>query len=51
MSQWAIEKAEFERLWEKMKDTRVGQTFQLSYASKQAAIQELSKKLGVTRIS
>ena len=45
-----IEKAEFEAHWNNIKTEKAQGTFQLNYASKQAAIQELLKKYGITKI-
>lgn len=50
MSHWNIEKAEFDKIWQKTKGEKVTGTFKLNYASKQAAIQELMKKYGITKI-
>ena len=50
MSNWLIEKTEFENQWKNIKGEVAQGTYQLHYASKQAAIQELTKKFGITKI-
>lgn len=50
MAQWVFESSEFSSQWEKMKGFEVNGTFQLKYASTQAAEQELIRHFGLRRV-
>lgn len=50
-SQWPIEASDFEAQWSKIESKTEKQAFKLSFGSKQAAIQELTKKYGMTCVS
>ena len=50
MAHWAFESSDFSSQWEKMKGFEENGTFQLKYASTQAAEQELIKHFGLRRI-
>ena len=50
MAHWAFESSDFSSQWEKMKGFEENGTFQLKYASTQAAEQELIRHFGLRRI-
>lgn len=50
MAQWVFEPSDFARTWEKMKGFEQNGTFQLKYASTQAAEQELIRHFGLKKL-
>lgn len=50
MAPWAFDPAHFSKNWEELKGYEENGTFQLKYASTQAAEQELTKHFGLKKI-